>query len=128
MRLMPERQCVGCRNQVRWGCEAEPTGEVDELGQPVWLRPAELPLTIDDEETFACPRQDYHRRPGAWNAMLKFYGMYKQGFLPQAGAVQDQANRAVEVFRVFDDVSATCDKEEAESRTRGSRDPFADRR
>ena len=51
------------------------------------------------------------RRPREWNAMLFYYSFYKQGLLPQPGAVMDQANKAMAVFRIFDDVNAECDKQ-----------------
>ena len=42
--------------------------------------------------------------------MLLYYGLYRKGHMPQPGAVMDQANKAIEVFRVFDDVNAECDE------------------
>lgn len=111
MRLMPERQCRGCRRQEEWGCEAELVGD-PALGREAWRDPAMLPLTVDDEDIYCCPRQNIHRRPAEWGAMLKYYSMYKNGFLPQPGATMDQSNYAVEVFRVFDDVNHMCDVEQ----------------
>ena len=46
----------------------------------------------------------------AWRRMLLFYGMYKKGHLPQAGAVMDQSNKAIELFSVFDDINSEVDK------------------
>ena len=79
-----------------------------------WRSPAHLPLTVDGEESWACPRQDLKRRPGEWNAMLFYYGFYKKGHLPQAGAIIDQSSKAMAVFRVFDDINAECDQAEVE--------------
>jgi hypothetical protein len=58
--------------------------------------------------------------------MLLYYGFYKKGFLPQAGAVMDQSNRAMEVFRVLDDINGECDQEET-NRNRGAQDRSAQR-
>ena len=116
---MPERQCEGCKRQKDWGCEAErfPAKKTDPGARPDpngnwwrWTNPSTLPMTVDGEESFACPRQDIRLRPQAWQRMLLFYGFYKKGHLPQAGAIMDQANKAIEVFRVFDDVNSEVDK------------------
>jgi hypothetical protein len=66
-------------------------------------------MTVDDEESWACPRQDLKQRGQEWHRMLLYYGFYRKGHLPQQGAVMDQANKAMEVFRVFDDVNVECD-------------------
>ena len=116
---MPERQCVGCKRQADWGCEAErypsskddPLAVVDRQGDWWrWSNPARLPMTVDDEQTWACPRQDLHRRGYVWHQMLLYYGFYKKGHLPQLGAVMDQSNKAVEIFRIFDAINAECDE------------------
>ena len=116
---MPERQCVGCKRQAEWGCEAEkypttsndPQATQDTKGNWWrWNKPSLLPMTVDGEESWACPRQDLKRRGPEWHRMLLYYGMYRKGHLPQPGAVMDQANKAIELFRVFDDVNAECDE------------------
>ena len=116
---MPERQCLGCKRQRDWGCEAVRyvSDKDNSAAQPdkdkvfwAWWKPSNLPLTIDGEDTYACPRQDVKDRPAAWRQMLLYYGMYKKGHLPQLGAVMDQSNKAIELFRVFDDVNFECDE------------------
>jgi len=116
---MPERDCAGCTRQAHWGCEADkflatkdtPGARPDMKGNWwLWRNPSKLPMTVDGEESYACPRQDIHRRPMAWHRMLLFYGMYKKGHLPQAGAVMDQSNKAIELFSVFDDINSEIDK------------------
>jgi len=129
---MPERKCGGCTRQVDWGCEAEkvvsgpddPTAEQDKDGVWWgWLKPAHLPMTVDGEQSYACPRQDLKRRPQEWHVMLLYYGMYKKGHLPQAGAVMDQSNKAIELFRVLDDVNAECDAAQLEELRRTQAQP-----
>ena len=119
IRLMPERQCEGCKRQKDWGCTAEkfpakqqtPGARPDRNGDWwLWRNPSKLPLTVDGEESYACPRQDIRARPQAWQRMLLFYGFYRKGHLPQSGAIMDQANKAMELFRVFDDVNSEVDK------------------
>ena len=115
---MPERSCHGCVKQKEWGCTATrsevPKGTTGAVPGPnwrwwSWTNPAALPLTFDGEETYACPRQTLNEDRSAWNRTFLFYGMFKAGHLPQAGAVMDQANKALEVFRIIDDVNAECD-------------------
>lgn len=50
--------------------------------------------------------------------MLKFYGFYKKGFLPQAGGLLEQSNAAIELFRILDDANASCDQAELEKQKR----------
>jgi hypothetical protein len=65
------------------------------------------------EETFACPRQHLKENPAYWATILKFYGMFRKGHLPGRGAIVDQSNKAIEVFRILDDANDACDHEEA---------------
>ena len=117
--MMPERQCNGCKKRVEWGCEAErhPSDKENPAAQPdkngnwwVWSKPSILPMIVDGEESYACPRQDLRQHPMEWNKMLLFYGLYKKGHLPERGSVLDQSNRVVEIFRILDDVSFECDQ------------------
>lgn len=108
---MRERQCHGCTKQVEWGCFATRIPASDD-GEEQWLRPAHLPITFMGEETWACPRQHIRQNPIFWAKILKFYGMYKKGHLPDRGAVVDQSNRAIEIFNILDDANEDCDREE----------------
>lgn len=120
---MPERKCVGCTQQEEWGCKArkvrEPIDENEKL-QPdkFWVFPAYLPVEIDGEEIFNCPRQSLNEMPKEWNRLLKFYGMYKQGFLPDEGPVVHQSNVLVEAFRLMDIVNSEADEQLEKERTK----------
>lgn len=126
---MPERKCESCTRQKEWGCHARPyTVKTDDGPEEVrWHNPAWLPVTVLGEETWACPRQHIRENPGYWATILKFYGMYRKGFLPDRGAIVDQSNKAIEVFRVLDYANEECDREEAkrekERRNRENRTP-----
>jgi len=109
---MTDRSCTGCKSQAEWGCQAKKYREVRPGEDPAegWIYPATLPLEVDgDENHFACPRQPLKEEPQAWQRMLLYYGMYQKGFLPQKGAVMDQSNRAIEVFRILDTVNQEVD-------------------
>jgi hypothetical protein len=111
---MPERQCDGCKRQDEWGCHAKPYTVVNDQGveEVRWHRPAQLPITLLGEETWACPRQPIRENPFFWSKVLKFYGLYKKGFLPDQGAIVDQSNKLIELFRIIDDANDQCDQEE----------------
>lgn len=112
---MPERQCVGCTNKVEWGCNAlkwkEPDNDTVIEADECWVSPAYMPLTVDGEDTYACPRQTLHRYPGEWHRLLMFHSMYRAGHLPQKGAVLDQANVMIEAFAILDGANAEIDAE-----------------
>lgn len=114
---MPERQCKGCTHQKEWGCEAKQFRKPDEFELDVrdsWVNPALMPVDIDGEPSYACPRQPLKEHPRLWNYILQYYRLYKKGFLPQMGAVMDQSNKAMQVFSILDAANSECDKEEAE--------------
>lgn len=127
IRLMPDRQCSGCTSQEEWGCTAKriKPDDPDEDPQDSWQNPAYMPITLDDEDTYACPRQHIHENPRYWAQLLKFYSFYKNGYLPQAGAVIDQANQLMEAFRILDQTNADCDAQEREKKNRKKGDPSA---
>ena len=118
---MPERKCKGCTKQKMWGCEAKPHTVINEdTGEPIidpetkkpkvrWSNPAVIPEIFDNEETFACPRQTLHENPKEWNWLLMFYAMFKDGFLPQRGAVVDQSNKSVEILNIMNTTNQECD-------------------
>jgi hypothetical protein len=124
---MPERQCAGCTRQAEWGCEAfkyetekETKGaRKDRDGRYyAWHKPALYPLDVEGEQTWACPRQDLKREPRGWSRLLFFYDHYQNGFLPQAGAVVDQTNKAMELFRVLVIANADVDKAQDDAKKR----------
>lgn len=132
---MPERKCEGCKRQIEWGCTAKPHLQMNEDGFPVldpktgkqvvnWSNPARIPEIFDDEEVYCCPRQTLRENPREWSWLLMFYAMFKEGFLPQHGAVVDQSNKAIEVMNLMNVVNQECDDElsirERQKNNRGS--------
>ena len=105
---MPERKCEGCKYRAMWGCFAEPTAELDEEGRMIWRNAAMIPSVIDDEEVWRCPRRPIKDDPAYWGRLLFAYGFYKQGILPDAGALYDQSNKAMLMFGVLDDINREC--------------------
>ena len=125
--MMPERQCAGCTRQAEWGCDAfkyETTKETKGARKErdgkfyAWHKPALYPLDIAGEQTYACPRRELKRDPFGWSRLLFFFDHYQNGFLPQAGSVVDQSNKAMELFRVLKIANDDVDKAETEIRRR----------
>ena len=121
---MPDRQCLGCTKQVQWGCEARrigfpAPGEADDPDKH-WTKPAHLPVQILGETSYACPRQHIRENPVFWGHLLRYYGLFQKGFLPSAGGVADQANKAMELFQIVEQANMDCDRAEAEKRQRQS--------
>ena len=117
---MPERSCSGCTKQKAWGCTATksevPPGTKgaapsrDGKKWWAWQNPAAMPLVFDGETTYACPRQTLKDDQRGWHKLLRYYGMFKAGFLPQQGAVFDQSAKAIELFLILDNVNAEADE------------------
>ena len=110
--LLQDRDCAVCTRQTEWGCNASPG---DQGG--AWLDHAVLPIRIDGEEVWRCPRRPIKDDPGYWRRLLFFYGMFKKGHLPDPGAVSEQSNKAMQMFAIVDDVVADCAAEQANRRS-----------
>lgn len=125
IRLMPELSCSGCTKQEELGCDAFQfrTPEGNEDPKDTWHNPAHMPITLDGEDTFACPRQTLHEDPDSWASILKYYGFYGKGFLPQTGSIIDQSNSLMDTFRVLDTANAECDDAKQEQQSRPKGDP-----
>lgn len=126
---MPDRQCAGCVRQVEWGCFAYQKRKPEEGEDPAdsWDSPAYLPVTLDGEEVYHCPRQYIRENMEEWAKLLMYYAYYKAGFLPQSGSVIDQSNKLMEIFRIIDKANDDCDKQERVESGRQKGDPFANR-
>ena len=129
IRLMPELSCAGCTRQEELGCTAfqfrEPT--INEDPRDSWHNPAYLPITLDGKDTYACPRQTIYEEPEFWGRLLKYYGFYLKGFLPEDGSILSQSNSLMEAFRILDAVNAECDENAREKKTRPKGDPTRSR-
>lgn len=128
--MAKERQCSGCTKQDEWGCRAVRWRE-PEKGKPDhpsnWIRPAKVAINVDGEYTYACPRQPLMEEPEFWSSLLKYYGMFKRGFLPDEGAVSAQSNRAITLFDILDAANNDCDDalREQEARRKNRQIPAA---
>lgn len=102
-----------------WGCFAHETDETDPLTeQPIWAEPADIPLQIDDEEVWRCPRRPIKDDPVYWQRLLLFWKHYKEGHLPDAGPITRQSFRALTLFGVMDDTMVDVEKAKADEANR----------
>lgn len=98
LHLLPERDCARCTSskQKEWGCHA--TQKQDGS----WENKAALPLKLDDEEHWRCPRRPVKDDPGFFRRLFFFHGLYKKGQLPAKGGVVDQSDRMMNLLRLVD--------------------------
>lgn len=112
---MPERVCKTCVNQVLWGCDAVETDQEDpQYGGKVWLGGSLMPLEIDGEMVWRCPRRPLKDAPEYWSRLLFFFSHFQEGHLPDDGAISSQSHKAMIMFGVIQDVLAEVEKDKAE--------------
>ncbi len=105
--MLPERDCAECTvNKKReWGCEGK----------------AALPLTINGKLDYTCPRRPLLDDPIPYARLTRAYNHFKQGFLPNAGGIADQADKVMRLFDIISVVLSECSEEtrrEAENRNK----------
>jgi hypothetical protein len=111
---MPERVCTTCVNQALWGCDAEETDEDDpQGGGKIWLKASQLPLLIDGENVWRCPRRPILNEPLYWKRLLFHYDLFREGHLPDEGAISSQSFKAMSLFGVLADAMAQCEQDKA---------------
>lgn len=85
-----------------------------------------MPIRIDGEEWFRCPRRPLKDDPRWWEEFLALFAMYKKGFLPEHGGVQDQPHFLVQAMHTFEGAVAQADASREEiTETRPKGNPFA---
>ncbi len=104
---MKERDCATCTKalQKQFGCDAYK----DEKG--VWQNKARMPLLLDGEQTWACPRRPIKDNPLYWQRLLFFYNGYKAGYLSRPGGLGRQSVRLMTLVHLM---SATFDEADEE--------------
>lgn len=88
-----------------WGCEDN----------------AQLPLKLNGEELWRCPRRPVLEDPDGFRFWLGLYRNYQLGVLPEAGAWLDQSSMTVEVFKVLDYAYSRVEEHRASERERKSK-------
>jgi hypothetical protein len=110
--MMPERVCESCTLQKIWGCDAYDTGELDELGMPVWVNPAHLPIEVDGELTYRCPRRPIKDDPRLFSDLLFHYVLFQKGHLPDDGGTLNQSFKAMQLFGLIEDTINGCSQQQ----------------
>jgi hypothetical protein len=102
--LLDDRSCEGCTRQEEWGCFGKKLREPVEGEDPraAWTNPAVVPLQIEGEDWYACPRQHIRENPEWWSRLTMYYAAYEKGFLPDAGAFNDQSMSGMLTLQLLD--------------------------
>lgn len=88
-----------------WGCEDN----------------AQLPLKLNGEEVWRCPRRPVLEEPDGFRFWLGLYRNYQLGVLPDPGSWLEQASMTVEVFKVLDYAYSRVEEHRASERERKSK-------
>lgn len=105
---------MGCKRQVEWGCNArkvKPYPEEGETEVDCWEAPAMMPLVIDGEERYVCPRRTLLDEPEFWNRLLLYHRAFDKGILPNEGALQDQSNAGMVALGILSSAIAQAHEE-----------------
>jgi hypothetical protein len=110
--MLTERVCSTCtKKQMReWGCDAAK----NEKGE--WVNKSALPMEVDGEDSWACPRRPVKDDPLLFSEVMSHYGLYKEGVLADEGAINSQATKYVAVMRLVHSVVSECRAEQMESK------------
>ena len=108
--MFSNRDCVTCTetNKRQWGCEGN----------------AEMPIRIDDEEIWTCPRRPILDHPEFFAEVLGAYRDYQKGFLPEPGGTMSQPKRLMQCFKVIEHTVNECSAENKNKPPKGN--PFKD--
>lgn len=101
--LLSERNCKTCTaaQKAQWGCTED----------------AVIPMRMDGEDYYRCPRRPFLDQPELVNSVLSAYQSYIKGYLPDPGSLEDQGYRyVVSMFLV--DAAVNEAKEELDRRAR----------
>lgn len=87
-----------------WGCNGD----------------ARVPVELFGERTTTCPRRPVLDQPEEFAYYMRLYRMYRNGFLPESGAVMDQSGYVLGVFDVLDSVYASIEEYKSKEARRKS--------
>ncbi len=76
--------------------------------------PKEHRLVLDGEEHVRCPRRPILDDPGRYAEVFWTFQQKDKGFLPDDGALNDQANLLIQSFRVIDDTLGSIERHKRE--------------
>jgi hypothetical protein len=75
-----------------WGCEGGAT----------------LPLTIDGEQDFTCPRRPLLDDPAPYNELFSYANALQSGILPDDGGLQSQPHRLMQLVKLVGYFRSEC--------------------
>lgn len=89
----------------------------------VWQNRARLPLKIDGEEAWRCPRRPIKDDPAGWERLMFYFGLFKKGHLVDDGAITGQSAYCMKVFRILDAMVNEVEQDKIEQSKRGRPTP-----
>lgn len=101
--LLPTYDCNTCtawQKQER-GCEQD----------------AMIPLQMDGEDLWRCPRRPIFEEPDLWNEMLLLYGQYQEGRFPDDGGLNSQPAKYLLVMQAMSSAQAEAEKAREKAKT-----------
>ena len=104
-----EYDCVTCtaHQKISRGCDQD--------------SPKEHLLVLNGEEHVRCPRRPILDDPGHYSEVFWNFQQKDKGFLPDGGAMNDQANYMIQAFRVIDDTLGSIERHKKEREKSKSR-------
>ncbi len=99
-----------------WGCDAEETDKEDpQTGEKIWIKAAQVPLVMDGENVWRCPRRPIKDDPKYWEKLLFHYQLFRDGYLTDGGSIMDQSFKAITLFGAVQDIQSEADRQKAEN-------------
>ena len=70
-----------------------------------------LPVGILGENYYGCPRRPVKDDPGLFGELAFYHSLFSRGFLPDPGAVNDQAARGMRLITMFDSLLSEAERQ-----------------
>lgn len=84
----------------------------------VWIDRAILPVKLDGEEQYQCPRRPVLDDPHYWSDLFAFWRGFKNGLLPDDGNIMAQSARGWKLLSLLDAYMSGAEAERLQQ-TRG---------
>jgi hypothetical protein len=94
----PEFDCSKCtdKQKVSRGCEQDAMF-------PYWS-------DLDGNQHTRCPRRPIYENPDLFNSYISVYNLYKSGYLPHAGGMNDQHCNYPMLMQTIDNAVTKCEE------------------
>lgn len=76
-----------------------------------------IPLDIDGEQVWRCPRRPIKDDPAFWHSMMTSYAQYRHGHLPAPGGTDQQPNKLMALISLLNVLVPMAEREAAQTRS-----------